>query len=326
MKHIFKKIFLVLFLPCLLISCSCSRGEYVDLPAFSQEYALIYNDGSGVTCYTDYQKEYKVSDVLKAYYLNTDKGVVSQRWNYIKNEHLYGIVKLVRGNESAYSGFCFDFVTREVSELFYYPETEILEKINETIGCEVTRIEYLERCCAYDVDDFDYLFPARINETTKIFALEIIIDTDTNEIIYFDKYIQNQKDRSEEIEKKTGIKIENIKDERKRAIVNPQYTKNDKTYVYSDDFLIKNSDFYELILARMKYERMTLLEKIIQINDGKLFIRAIFYRPGIMSSVYSPTFVFTIEPTTGYATYICSISSSTYTSTPMPTILGAIHL
>lgn len=329
MRHILKKIFLVLFLPCLLISCSCSRGEYVDLPPFSQEYALIYNDGSGVTCYTDYQKEYKVSDVLKAHYLNADKGSVSsvsKRWNYIKNEHLYGIVKLVRGNESAYSGFCFDFVTREVSELFYYPETEILEKINETIGCEVTRIENLERCCAYDVDDFDYYFLARINETTTIFALEIIIDTDTNKIIYFDKYIQNQKNRSEEIQKKTGIKIENINNKRERQIVNPQYTKNDKTYVYNDDFLIKNSDYYGSILARMKYERMTLLERTMQINDGKLFIRTIFYRPGLMSSLYSPTFVFIIEPTTGYATYICSIGSDIYNRTSMPTILGAIHL
>lgn len=326
MKHILKKIILFMFSPCLLISCSCSRGEYVDLPPFNQDYGLVFEDISHNLYYTDYQKDYSVSKVLRSYYAENYSSAFEPRDEYIKNNHLYGIGRLVNGKLRTFVGYCLNLVTKEVSELFYYPETEILEKINETIGCEVTRIEYLEECCAYDVDDFDYRFLAKINETTTIFALEIIIDTDTNEIIYFDKYIQNQKNRSEEIQKKTGIKIENIKDERKWRIVNPQYTKNDKTYVYNDDFLIKNSDFYGSILARMKYKRMTLLNRTIQINDGKLFIRAIFYRPGLTSSVHSPTFVFTIEPTTGYATYIGSAEAEDKATSETVLLLGAIHL
>lgn len=321
MKHILKKIILVMFSPCLLISCSCSRGEYVDLPAFNHHYGLIYMNTFKKTYYTDYQNEYSLDNVVSSFYSNTYGERYTPREVFVKNSRLYGFGLLTNGTqERGFSGFCFDFSNKEINELFHYQESELLAMVKEKTGFEPISIESIKRGYA-DIDNFDCYFVAKFNETTKMNAFEMIIDINSFETIYFDEYIENQKDYSKEMEKRSGIEINNESSKK-----DPQYTKDGKTYVYNDDFFVKNSDSFETILKRMKYEGLVLLRRTIELCDGKLFIKFNYYKYSIMLPSYTPTFVFVIEPTTGYATYIGSTRAEDKTTSETALLLGAIHL
>ena len=321
MKHILKKIFLILFLPCLLISCSCSRGEYVDLPPFNQDYGLVFKDISHNLYYTDYQKDYSVSRVLRSYYADNYSSAFEPRDEYIKNDHLYGIGRLVNGKHRTFVGYCLNLVTKEVDELFRYQESELLEIIKEEFGYEATDIYQIARGYA-DIDNFDCYFIVNLNETTKIRALEIVIDINTNNTIYFGSYIENQKNYAEEIEKRTGIKIVNDIDTK-----NPQYTKKEKVYKYDDNFLKNNSDQFGTILQRMNYDGYRLYSRLMSQFDGKLFITFdYFHQIGFFSDGYSPKFVFLIESSTGFATYIRTIDESERSASSSAVLLGAISL
>ena len=118
MKHILKKIFLILFLPCLLISCSCSRGEYVDLPPFNQDYGLVYSEYDVIN-YVDYQAEYHIDEVIRSFYGDTNVYVWKINDVFVQKKRLYGTVSFKEYQDEklvmVYSAFYFDFLTEDVS-------------------------------------------------------------------------------------------------------------------------------------------------------------------------------------------------------------------
>lgn len=301
MKHILKKIFLILFLPCLLISCSCSRGEYVDLPPFNQDYGLVYSEYDVIN-YVDYQAEYHIDEVIRSFYGDTNIYVWNINDAFVQKKRLYGTVsfKEYQGEKlvMVYSAFYFDFLTENVSELFRYDENELIEIIHEKVGYEVGSIEDFKKANA-DIDNIDFYFSAKLDEQRTMRVLEIILDINSYEVIYFDKYIEEQKNYYDEMKKRLGVTYGNDSD-----IKTPFYTKDGKTFTYDDDFLLQNSDVFELILKRAKYEKLKLKNRMILLRDGKLFLKMNYHKYSIAPTGEKPDLVFEIELNTGYATYL----------------------